>query len=64
MLKLQEAPVVELEEVDPFSAARCRTYKRLNNKVTHFRKGNKVLITIDVKVTDKNLLKIQLYGPL
>lgn len=31
-LKLQEAPVVELEEVDPFSAARCRIYKRLNNK--------------------------------
>lgn len=63
MLKLQEAPVVELEEVDPFSAARCRTYKRLNNKVTPFRKGNNVL-TIDVKVMDKNLLRIQLYGPL
>ncbi|KAI5657685.1 hypothetical protein M9H77_26478 [Catharanthus roseus] len=31
-LKLQEAPIMELNEVEPFSAARCRVYKRPNNK--------------------------------
>lgn len=32
-LKLQEAPTVELNEIEPFSAARCQVFKRLNNKV-------------------------------
>lgn len=36
-LKLQEAPIMELNEVEPFSAARCRVYKRPNNKVLLFR---------------------------
>ncbi|KAL0299672.1 UNVERIFIED_CONTAM: Histone-lysine N-methyltransferase ATX4 [Sesamum radiatum] len=29
-LKLEEPPSVEIEEVDPFSAARCRVFKRVN----------------------------------
>ncbi|XP_057951607.1 histone-lysine N-methyltransferase ATX4 isoform X1 [Malania oleifera] len=32
--KLQEAPSIEVNEFDPFSAARCRVYKRPNNKRT------------------------------
>ncbi|CAI9092542.1 OLC1v1027811C2 [Oldenlandia corymbosa var. corymbosa] len=31
-LKLHEAPTVELNDVEPHSAARCRIYKRANNK--------------------------------
>ncbi|KAA8533607.1 hypothetical protein F0562_030959 [Nyssa sinensis] len=33
-LKLPEAPTVEINEVEPFSAARCQLFKRLNNKMT------------------------------
>uniref|UniRef100_A0A5B7APC3 Putative histone-lysine N-methyltransferase ATX5 n=1 Tax=Davidia involucrata TaxID=16924 RepID=A0A5B7APC3_DAVIN len=33
-LKLQEAPTIEIDEVEPFSAARCRVFKRLTNKRT------------------------------
>ncbi|CAL5364551.1 unnamed protein product [Camellia sinensis] len=29
-LKLKEAPTIEINEIEPFSAARCRTFKRLN----------------------------------
>ncbi|KAK3006688.1 hypothetical protein RJ639_016956 [Escallonia herrerae] len=31
-LELQEAPVIELNEVEPFSAARCRVFKRVNKR--------------------------------
>ncbi|KAL3521637.1 hypothetical protein ACH5RR_019786 [Cinchona calisaya] len=31
-LKLEEAPITEVNHVEPLSAARCRIYKRLNNK--------------------------------
>ncbi|KAL8148408.1 hypothetical protein AgCh_005684 [Apium graveolens] len=31
-LKLQESPIIELGAVEPFSAARCRVYSRLNTK--------------------------------
>ncbi|KAL3524406.1 hypothetical protein ACH5RR_017240 [Cinchona calisaya] len=31
-LKLQEDPIVEVNDVGPLSTARCRIYKRLNNK--------------------------------
>ncbi|CAA2998731.1 histone-lysine N-methyltransferase ATX4-like [Olea europaea subsp. europaea] len=31
-LKLEEAPSVEIDEVDPFSSARCRVFKRSNSK--------------------------------
>ncbi|KAI8030309.1 Histone-lysine N-methyltransferase ATX4 [Camellia lanceoleosa] len=33
-LKLKEAPTIEINEIEPFSAARCRTFKRLNIKRT------------------------------
>ncbi|THG01556.1 hypothetical protein TEA_023891 [Camellia sinensis var. sinensis] len=33
-LKLKEAPTIEINEIEPFSAARCRTFKRLNSKRT------------------------------
>lgn len=36
-LKLQEAPIIEVNEVEPLSAARCRIYKRLNNKVLNIQ---------------------------
>lgn len=32
-LKLEEASIVVHDEVEPLSAARCRVFKRLNNKV-------------------------------
>ncbi|KAK4384856.1 Histone-lysine N-methyltransferase ATX4 [Sesamum angolense] len=31
-LKLEEPPSVDIEEVDPFSAARCRVFKRVNKQ--------------------------------
>ncbi|KAG8390412.1 hypothetical protein BUALT_Bualt01G0080600 [Buddleja alternifolia] len=31
-LKIEEPPSVEIDEVDPFSAARCRVFKRSKNK--------------------------------
>ncbi|OIS98012.1 PREDICTED: histone-lysine N-methyltransferase ATX4-like [Nicotiana attenuata] len=31
-LQLQEAPAAEIEEIEPFSAARCRVYNRLRDK--------------------------------
>nr|GMC58219.1 histone-lysine N-methyltransferase ATX4-like [Ipomoea batatas] len=33
-LKLEEAPGAEVDEIDPFSAARCRVFKQLRNKRT------------------------------
>ncbi|KAF3654042.1 Histone-lysine N-methyltransferase ATX5 [Capsicum annuum] len=33
-LKLEEAPAAEIEEIEPFSAARCRVYNRLRDKGT------------------------------
>ncbi|CAN4085742.1 unnamed protein product [Withania somnifera] len=33
-LKVQEAPVAEIEEIEPFSAAKCRVYNRLRDKDT------------------------------
>ncbi|KAF5960066.1 hypothetical protein HYC85_001275 [Camellia sinensis] len=33
-LKLKEAPTIEINEIEPFSAARCLTFKRLNSKRT------------------------------
>ncbi|KAL7229990.1 hypothetical protein ACSBR2_008521 [Camellia fascicularis] len=33
-LKLKEAPTIEINEIEPFSAARCRTFIRLNSKRT------------------------------
>lgn len=33
-LKLQEASAAEIEEIEPFSAARCRVYNRLRDKGT------------------------------
>lgn len=34
-LKLEEAPAAETEEIEPFSAAKCRVYNRLRDKVLH-----------------------------
>lgn len=31
-LKLEEAPAAEIEEIEPFSAAKCRVYNRLRDK--------------------------------
>ncbi|KAL7183621.1 hypothetical protein ACSBR2_025917 [Camellia fascicularis] len=33
-LKLQEPPIIEINEIEPNSAARCRIFKRLKNKKT------------------------------
>ncbi|KAK4734690.1 hypothetical protein R3W88_008951 [Solanum pinnatisectum] len=33
-LKLEEAPAAEIEEIEPFSAAKCRVYNRLRDKGT------------------------------
>ena len=32
-LKLEDSPTINIDEVEPLSAARCRVYKRLDNKV-------------------------------